>query len=111
MARFLSQEVPASLAPGATARVRIVMQNAGTEAWTPALQHRLGSQAPMDNGTWGFGRVEVPAAGARAGAVVPFVFDITSPANPGTYGFQWGMLREGVEWFGDRTPLVRVGVQ
>ena len=30
-------------------------------------------------------------------------FDVTAPFKPGTYNFQWRMLQELVEWFGDLT--------
>ena len=33
-----------------------------------------------------------------------------SNANPGTYNFQWRMLLEGVQWFGDVTQNVAVSV-
>jgi hypothetical protein len=33
-------------------------------------------------------------------AEVTFNFVVTAPYTPGFYNFQWGMLQEGIEWFG-----------
>lgn len=35
---------------------------------------------------------------------------VTAPSTPGTYAFQWEMVQDGVEHFGDFTPLVSVQV-
>jgi hypothetical protein len=53
--------------------------------------------------------VELPFSVAP-GEQVTFNFTATAPSNPGTYDFQWQMLQEDVEWFGDLTPNVRVNV-
>jgi hypothetical protein len=44
------------------------------------------------------------------GTEVTFSFDVRAPATPGTYNFQWRMVQELVEWFGDFTPNVRIHV-
>ena len=35
---------------------------------------------------------------------------MTAPTIPGTYTFQWKMVREGIAWFGVRTTSVAVTV-
>ena len=90
--------------------VSIQVKNTGDLTWTSAARYALGSQNPYDNGTWGFGRVALPASIAP-GQTATFNFAITAPTNPGTYNFQWRMVQDGVAWFGDQTPNVAISVQ
>jgi RHS repeat-associated protein len=92
---------PSTMAPGSTAYVTVTIRNSGTTTWYPGLPnpYRLGSQNPQDNRTWGVGRVELGSTVAPGGNAV-FGFTITAPSTPGTYDFGWGMLREGLYWFG-----------
>ncbi|MCB9653446.1 MAG: right-handed parallel beta-helix repeat-containing protein [Deltaproteobacteria bacterium] len=97
---FAGISVPQRMAPGASVRVAVAFRNTGTNAWREALGHRLGSQSPQDNGTWGTGRVLLGADEVVVpGAVKTFEFDVRAPTTPGRYAFQWRMLREGVRWF------------
>ena len=57
----------------------------------------------------GVGRVDLPHS-VPPGGQVTFTFYVTAPSYAGTYDFQWRMLQEGVEWFGDFTPNVPVEV-
>ena len=54
--------------------------------------------------------VAVPAAVAPGESAV-FQFRVTAPAVAGDYDFQWQMVQEGVEFFGEFTPNVVVAVQ
>ncbi len=78
------------------------MRNTGTKTWiTDSTPHRLGSQDPQDNLTWGLGRVSLP------GTIYPnntasFGFTARAPNNPGTYYFSWKMVEDGLEWFGSK---------
>jgi YD repeat-containing protein len=108
-AAFISQSAPTTLIAGQTANISVTMQNTGTTTWTIAEGYKLGSQNSKDNGTWGTGRVALPASVAP-GAQVTFTFPVNAPPAPGTYNFQWRMLREGVEWFGGYTTNVVITV-
>lgn len=110
-AAFVSQQVPAKMAKGETYRVSIVMRNNGTAVWTDESRIKLGSQNPQDNSIWNIGRVHL-ADGARVEpeGTATFVFAVKAPAETGTYNFQWQMLREGVRWFGERSPNVSIEV-
>jgi RHS repeat-associated protein len=44
------------------------------------------------------------------GEQVTFSFNATAPTTPGTYNFQWQMLREGLAAFGAASPNVAVSV-
>ena len=79
--------------------VSISMQNSGSESWSSAQGFRLGSQNPTDNSRWGTHRAEVVGV-VGAGATAVFNFTARAPTNPGTYDFQWSMVRDGFGWFG-----------
>lgn len=109
----LGQVVPPSpLVAGHFYPVNITMKNTGITTWTFAGSNpqRLGSQDPQDNTTWGLARVNVPQI-VPPGASVTFNFTVTAPATPGTRGFQWRMVQEGITWFGDFTPVINYSVQ
>src|SRR6185437_7532985 len=108
-AQFVAQSVPSSMTAGQTYNVSVTMQNNGTTVWRAATQHRLGSQNPQDNQTWGIGRVNVPADVLPNGQVT-FSFSVTAPQAQGVYDFQWRMVQDAVEWFGEYTPNVQVSV-
>ena len=108
-ATFVSQSVPTAMNAGQPYTVSVTMYNAGTTTWTAASAHRLGSQNPQDNGTWGTGRVNLPASVAP-GQSATFTFTVTAPATAGPYNFQWRMLQDGVEWFGAASTNVVINV-
>jgi RHS repeat-associated protein len=103
------QEVPTSMIAGRTYRVKYRFRNGGNTTWSSAAGYSLGSWNPANNTTWGVGRVPVrDQVSGGIGAV--FEFDVVAPSLPGTYGFQWRMVEEGVEWFGEPTPNVQIVV-
>src|SRR5258708_27310269 len=95
-AQFVSQSVPATMAPGQSYAVSVTMTNTGDTTWEAAGLYRLGSQGPQDNSTWGPVRVELPSSVAP-GATVTFNFNVTAPATVGTYNFQWRMVQDAGE--------------
>lgn len=101
---------PAQLAAGSTASVVVTATNRGSTTWTPELGYRLGSQAPQDNTAWGTGRVELPGP-VDPQDTVSFAFDVTAPAAAGAYPFCWQLVRDGVRWFGERTPAGPIDVE
>jgi Ig-like domain-containing protein len=111
-AAFAAQTVPAEMVADRSYTVSVRMRNTGTSAWKAAEDYRLGSVNPPDNEVWGFHRVAVPAVVAP-GAEVTFTFALRAPRTPGEYNFQWRMVQDGVEWFGEETPnvLITVGRQ
>ena len=105
-AAFVSQSVPTTMVPGQTYPVSVTMQNTGDTTWSVGV-YRLGAQSPQDNSTWGTARVDLQAPVAP-GASTTFNFSVTAPSAVGTYQFQWRLVQEGVEWFGDYSSLVAV---
>lgn len=107
-AAYVSQTVPARMIFGQATAVSVTMRNTGTTTWTEATGHRLGSQSPQDNTTWGSGRQVLPGP-VPPGEQVTFSFPATVPRPPGA-SFQWRMVQENVEWFGATAPMVAVTV-
>ena len=108
-ATYGAQSVPARMAPGQSYPVSVTLTNTGNTTWSNEGLYRLASQNPTDNLTWGINRVALPAS-VSPGGVVQFDFTVTAPTAPGTYKYQWQMVREGVAYFGDSTPAVDVRV-
>jgi uncharacterized membrane protein len=111
-AEFASQTVPSSMDPGQTTSVSITMRNSGSTTWTRAGGYKLGTQNPQDNKIWiGVTRLYLePGDSIAPGQSKTFEFDITAPTTPDIYNFQWRMVHEGVQWFGDYTQNVPIAV-
>lgn len=108
--QFISQRVPQQLVTGEQKSVSITIKNTGSEVWLPEKKgHKLGSQNPEDNRTWGRMRVGIPRP-VLPNQTAEFIFDITAPDTPGTYNFQWRMVKEYIEWFGEFTTNVKITV-
>ena len=106
-ADFVTQTAPATVLPGQVFPVSVTMRNVGTTTWTAGEEYKLAHQS--DSLTWSVSRVTVPHDVAPD-ATVTFNFNAVAPAAPGNYGFQWRMIDEGSERFGDVTPNVTITV-
>jgi YD repeat-containing protein len=110
-AEFVSQTAPSVMVAGAAYPVSITFRNTGNTTWTAANQYRLGSQNPENNGTWGLGQVYLGAGElVQPGALKTFSFQVVAPSTPGSYNFQWRMLRELVNWFGAASTNLLIAV-
>ena len=108
-AEFVGQTVPAAMGAGGVYPVSLTFKNTGTNTWTAENLYRLGSQNPDDTLNFGANRVLLPGPVAP-GQTVTFSFNARAATTPGTYNFQWRLLREGVTWIGDPSPNVVVNV-
>ena len=106
---FLEQSVPSQMVADAEYTVSIRMRNTGSATWTAADNYRIGSVNPPDNEVWGLRRVGV-ANPVAPGMDVTFNFALKAPQTPGEYNFQWRMVQDGGEWFGDTTPNLPIAV-
>lgn len=105
-ALFVNQNVPSKIPRLSAATASVTMRNLGTTTWTAAQGYRLGSQSPQDNTTWGTARQELPNE-VPPGAETTFSFTIPAPHTPSAM-FQWRMLQEGQEWFGEPSTTVQI---
>jgi Ig-like domain from next to BRCA1 gene len=111
-AAFGSQSVPTTtMEAGQVYNVSVTMTNNGSATWAIGDGYKLGSQNAQDNWTWGTNRIYLPdGVAVPPGSSYTFNFNVTAPSTPGTYNFQWRMVQEGVEWFGDYTPNLLIDV-
>lgn len=113
-AQVVSVQVPNIMTAGETYTVRITLRNVGTKLWQRAdnhYGHKLGSECPRDNRTWGTNRIYMPEGKiVYPGQFFTFVFDVTAPATPGQHCFQWKMVEEAVEWFDHATAPKQIRV-
>jgi glucose/arabinose dehydrogenase len=106
-AQIVSQSVPAVMDAGQSYAVSIRLRNGGGTTW--GGNHRLGSWNPNDNFTWGTNRVAL-GTNVAPGQERTVAWVVTAPATPGQYDFQWRMVQEFVEWFGQASQNVAVQV-
>ncbi|MDT4955238.1 MAG: hypothetical protein QOJ02_3376 [Acidobacteriota bacterium] len=106
-AAFVEQSAPTSMTTGRSYEVQVTMRNTGFNPWTTSGSYRL---AQLDsNHDWGIERVELPS-NVQPGSTVTFDFKVTAPGAAGTYSFHWGMVQEGVAFFGESAPGVSINV-
>ncbi|MCE9669812.1 S8 family serine peptidase [Myxococcus stipitatus] len=110
---YVRHTVPTRVVVGSTFDISFTLRNTGTATWTQASGHRLGSQNPQDNTTWGTNRVAPPSgASAGRGQEMTFTATLTAPSTPGARPMQWRMVQDGPTpaWFGAWTenPLIDV---
>ena len=106
-ASFVSQTATSTMLPGQTYAASLVLKNTGASTWTSDSDFRLSSVNAADNQIWGLNRVNLSAPVAP-GETATFNFNVTAPATPGTYNFQWQMIRERVERFGATTTNISI---
>jgi Ig-like domain-containing protein len=102
---------PDTVRPGASFSATVTLKNTGTKLWTTdtttadgdavRTSHKLGSQNPRDNTRWGFRRVRLPSTPISPGQEAAFSFTAKAPTIRGTYAFDWKMVEELVQWFGE----------
>ena len=106
---FVSHEgIPSSIENGQPFTATVTMRNTGSFPWPRGGAIRLGSV--RDSAVWGATRIGLGSA-VTPNTTVAFTISATAPRTTGTYGFQWRMVDEAVEWFGDPTPLISVTVR
>lgn len=108
-AQFVSQSVPPNMPAGQASPVVITMRNVGTSTWSAGGSYSLGSQSGQDNLTWGTNRISLPYSVAPQ-QTVDVAVNVTAPPTLGVQPFQWRMVQDGWEWFGDYTTLAYVNV-
>lgn len=109
-ARFVSAALPTEMQPGEIVKVKITVENTGTETWTNGSYYRLGMTTV---GTFGFYTDEEGTAGVTSnrdrlaittdvaqGEQYTFEGYLKAPTTEGAYELGMGMILDGVEWFG-----------
>ncbi len=104
-ALFVSQNLP-EWVPGSTVQFSVTMKNTGTTTWTKEGNYKLMSQSPAQNTIWGTDQVNLEEGESiPPNAQKTFTFDVKIPAYNGNFNFQWQMVQEAEEWFGNKSEL------
>jgi parallel beta-helix repeat protein len=89
--------------------VSLTFANCSGETWTYP-DFKVGSQAPQDNMVWNTNRLLLPAD-VQPNEMFVVEFQIVITDLIGSYGYQWGVVHEGVEWLYDElSPLHTITV-
>lgn len=108
-AKILWHNIPATLMPGESRPVTVIVRNAGSDLWTGATNYKLG-QVDADPTTLVAGKRvlindtqdEIPLyGGIFRGRAKAFTFTIQASGALGNYTNHFQMVQEGVAWFGD----------
>ncbi|MCY1017704.1 hypothetical protein [Pyxidicoccus sp. MSG2] len=113
-ATFVSQSFPAWVSSGGSFSASVTLRNTGTVPWSRLTAHRLGSQSPQDNTNWGLQRVDLPVGVViYPGQTATFSFTARAPSvNTSTsMAWQWRMVQEMIQWFGDFTPYRSIAIE
>jgi hypothetical protein len=98
-AQVVTTDLPATLVAGRTYRASVEMRNTGTSTWNGAF--RLGTVDDSDPLHPRTNRERISQGTTVApGQTYRFAFDLTAPAQPGSYLTDWRMVHESVRWFG-----------
>jgi hypothetical protein len=104
--------------PGVLVAVTITLKNTGTTTWAPG-EVFLGTTSPRDRDSVFFGptwvspsRAATVLAKTAPGQVGSFTFTMVAPNVPQTRSFteSFGLVREGVTWFGPEDIAVAITV-
>jgi peptidoglycan hydrolase-like protein with peptidoglycan-binding domain len=96
---------PSSVTSGQSFQARITMKNTGSTPWlisgaSPSSGIKLGSQNPENGNNFKINRIGVNSK-AVTGTDVVFSGTFKATTTVGTYNFDWRMVDEYVEWFGE----------
>ena len=108
-AKILWDNIPSTMLPNETFIATIVLRNEGNQQWNAANDFKFGEMESLDATMFGIGRYlmndsedEIPIyEGVFRGRAKTFNIEIVAPSILGTYTTHWGMLQEGIAWFGD----------
>ncbi|MBC3879962.1 hypothetical protein H8K35_06505 [Undibacterium sp. LX40W] len=110
-AQFVGQAVTTEMKVSQTYTLSVTMKNVGTSKWKANSTYKLGAQNPENNTNWlPTSRVELDSDVAP-GESYTFMFDVNAPNTPQSLNFQWRMVDEGKEWFGEGTPNLLINVR
>jgi len=106
-AKIIWDNIPDEMIAGETFIAKVIVQNTGNESWTNTKNIKFGQHD--DETYFGPGRYyiddnedEIPIyGGIFKGRAKVFNVEITAPKTAGTFETNWGMLQEGVTWFGE----------
>lgn len=109
-AQFVREDAPSYMVAGRAYSVSVTFKNSGNSAWAKEKQFNLGSQNPQDNDLWGKRISLAEGETILPGQEKTFTFSVTAPKSPGIFNFQWQMVEEMKQWFGEKSENVPIVV-
>ncbi|MDM8008522.1 MAG: GerMN domain-containing protein [Phycisphaerae bacterium] len=104
---YVSDTIPAQMAPGEYRQVQITLRDKGV-VWNEAHAIRLG--AVGDSDPFSAATRYTISGDVAPGSTYTFTVNLTAPTTPGNYVTDWQMVRDGVTWFGATvTRTIQVG--
>jgi len=105
--------LPSSLSgpTGSVWQVQLTYKNSGTSVWqdiAPDRGYKIGDAINLATPVWGLYRVNLVSTVLYPNSEFTFQFSIQLPSTAGTYQFQWQMVQELVNWFGETTPSIPI---
>lgn len=108
-ATILWNNIPDTMSRAETFMATVVVRNDGDATWNSESGFKLGEMESLDPDLFGPTRYliddtsnDIPVyGGIFKGRAITFNIEVTAPDETGTYTTYWGMLQEGVAWFGD----------
>jgi hypothetical protein len=97
-ARYVIDDIPASMTAGETYLCHITYENSGNLEWNNSGGYTL---SPYSNTAFGAGACNMPGPGVLPGAIVSFEITLAAPVTPGSYVVSYRMQGGGYGWFGD----------
>lgn len=107
-ASFDDLSVPSFMATGQKTKVAFSLRNIGETPWS-VEGYALAPRKAKDVETWSVVRAGLQAPVPTWG-MAEFEFEVTAPAKPGTYNFDWRMVGPDGASFGEAAPMKRVNV-
>jgi RHS repeat-associated protein len=99
-AQLISASVPSSMTAGSYYNVSMTLKNTGNTTWTSPDFSLANTD---DNYTFGPNRVAMSPSTVAPGQSSTFNFQVRAPATAGSYTFQWGMVWEYHQRFGQNS--------
>lgn len=106
--KFLAQTYVSKVQGGSSFPVNLLWENCGSQIWDGPANLRLVSQNPANNTTWGISNISLPGVTLK-GQQLNVPLTLTAPRTPGTYDFQWQLLKDGT-LLGQPSANVRIVV-
>ena len=110
-AKFISQKVPRLMNIDKEYQISINVKNIGWNIWTDEEGYHLGN-CITSNSLTSLKMMELDAGeSVKPDEQTSFTLTIEEMSSPGTYDFQWQMIKEPEgKWFGEKTPPLKIRV-
>lgn len=109
-AQFVDVQVPEKMIAGKNYLVKVTMKNNSSRIWSNENTYQLRQENPKE-AIWGINQVDLPVGdNILPDQNATFEFQIIAPTEPASYAFQWQMVKDQEEFFGEKIKNVKIQV-